>query len=197
VGQFMKCGAVIAWRVIERFLRRQMDAVRGRAIEGAVALVVRDLRPGIGENALAAVNGLECEALLALEGRHTFDLFGVEDGVNPVNEPAVILFGGFVAAVSDGFPFFSSGFEFTSQNSMWVPFSPLRTCQPFSAACLYVIQRGSSYPRESPVAMRWTALPPRYALSVVGLNGIPADSHGFCHGATPSSSILTIESVTS
>src|SRR5712691_9195276 len=61
---------------------------------------------------------------------------------------------------------------FTSQNSICVPFSPLRTCQAISDACLYVIQRGSPYPRRRPVAMRWMALPPRYALPVVGQGSI-------------------------
>src|ERR1039457_3311373 len=32
-----------------------------------------------------------------------------------------------------------------SQYSIWVPFSPRRTCHPFSAACLYVIHLGSWY----------------------------------------------------
>src|SRR5215831_18797099 len=45
------------------------------------------------------------------------------------------------------------------------------------------------------------ALPPRYDRSVVGLNGMPTDAsagfHGFCHGATPSSSIVMMRSVTS
>ena len=81
-----------------------MDAVGGRTVEGVVALVVRDLRPGVREDALAAVNCLECGPLLALEGRHTVDLFGVEDRVHPVNEAALILFGGFVATVSVRFP---------------------------------------------------------------------------------------------
>src|SRR5882757_1132424 len=47
--------------------------------------------------------------------------------------------------------------------------------------------------------MRWMAFPPRYARSEVGLNGIakPLDSHGFCQGATPFSSIWTMLSVTS
>ena len=72
---------VVAWRVLERFLRRQMDAVSGRAIKGTVRLVVRDLRPGVREDALPVVDSLKCGPLFALEGRHTVDLFGVEDRV--------------------------------------------------------------------------------------------------------------------
>src|ERR1700737_1658496 len=47
--------------------------------------------------------------------------------------------------------------------------------------------------------MRWSALPPRYPRSVVGLKGSSSapGSQGFCHGATPFSSIWMIESVTS
>src|SRR5438105_3214881 len=96
----MKRGAVIARSISERFLRRQMDAVRGWTIEGAVALIVRDLRAGIRQDALAAMNGFECGPLLAFEGRHTFDLLGVEDRVDPVNEAALVLIGGSVTAVS-------------------------------------------------------------------------------------------------
>src|SRR4051812_37957002 len=99
----MKRGAVVTRCVPERFLRRQMDAVRGWTIEGAVALIVCDLRAGIREDALAAMNGVECGALLALEVRHTFDLFGIEDRVNPVNEAALVLIGGSVTAVSGRF----------------------------------------------------------------------------------------------
>ena len=52
VCEFVKRGAVVTRRVFEGFLRRQVDAVCGRTIEGAVALVVRDFRAGIREDAL-------------------------------------------------------------------------------------------------------------------------------------------------
>src|SRR5581483_7078853 len=39
--------------------------------------------------------------------------------------------------------------------------------------------------------------PPRYAFPVVGFVGIVSPSQGFCHGATPSSTIWTSRSVTS
>src|ERR1700743_3123278 len=97
VRKLVEGGAIVAGRVLEGFLRRQMDAVGGRAIERTFALVVCDLCPGIKEDALAAVNCLECGTAFALERRDTVDLFGVEDRVHPVNEAALILFGGFVA----------------------------------------------------------------------------------------------------
>ena len=49
--------------------------------------------------------------------------------------------------------------------------------------------------------MRCIALPPRYALPVVGFSGMSSEAsagfHGFCHGATPVSSMLMMRSVTS
>src|SRR6266852_5295922 len=45
------------------------------------------------------------------------------------------------------------------------------------------------------------ALPPRYAFPVVGFIGMSSEAsagfHGFCHGATPVSSMLMMRSVTS
>src|ERR1700728_1300 len=55
---------------------------------------------------------------------------------------------------SDGDDCVLSQASFASQYSICVPFSPRRTCHPLSAACLYVIHLGSSYPRCRPVAIK-------------------------------------------
>ena len=99
VCEFVKRCAVVTRRVFEGFFRRQVNAVCGRTIERAVALVVRDFRAGVGEDTLTALNGFEFCRLPALEGWYALDLLRVEDGVNPMSEAAMIFLGGFVAAV--------------------------------------------------------------------------------------------------
>ena len=67
--EFVERRAVITRRVFEGFLRRQVDAVCGRTIERAVALVVRDFRAGICEDALTTLNGFECGSVAGARRR--------------------------------------------------------------------------------------------------------------------------------
>jgi hypothetical protein len=66
----------------------QVDAVRRRAIEGPIALIVMDPRAGVGQDLLASLGDLEGRMLPGLVGRNAVDLLCVENGVHTVDQPS-------------------------------------------------------------------------------------------------------------
>src|SRR5262249_33875176 len=88
----MKRGAVITRRIVEGFLRWEVNAVAGPVIKGVVPLIVCDQGTRIGEKAFAALYGFERSSILAGEDRDAIDLLGVKDRIHAMNHAAVVLF---------------------------------------------------------------------------------------------------------
>ena len=140
--QPMQRCAVVAGGILKSFLGRQMDAVLCAIAEGSVRLVVDHLRPGVLQDLLAGLHGLERRVLLWRVGRNAIHLLRIEDGVHTMDEarfvrsepPSVDVRPS--SRSSGRWGWLRSEPGFISQNSICVPFSPLRTCHPRSEACL-------------------------------------------------------------
>jgi hypothetical protein len=88
--KFVERRSVIARRVFERLAWRQVDAVAAGTVEGAIHLVVADLRAGVGQDALTGLSRLECAVNSGLVRRDAIDLFGIEDGVDAVDQARLL-----------------------------------------------------------------------------------------------------------
>src|SRR5947209_1290973 len=87
VSQLMKCGPVISGRIGKRLLRWKVNAVCAATVERLVGLIMMDSRSGVLQNLLASVDYFEWRVLLRLIARSAIHLLGVEDRVNPMNQP--------------------------------------------------------------------------------------------------------------
>ena len=86
MGQFVKGRPVVARSVFERIPRRQVDAVRTRAVERLVRLVVNDSRSRVCQDAFTGLSGFAGAVLTRRIGGNAVDPLRVKKGVDAPNQ---------------------------------------------------------------------------------------------------------------
>ena len=139
--QLVERGPVIAPGFLECVFRRQMYAVFCAAVKGPIRLIMSNVRAGISSGFARPLEQLRKACSLWAGAAELINLLSVEHRIHAVDELRFSESACGAVPASVGSVLSEAGF--TSQYSIWVPFSPRRTCHPLSIACLYVIHRGS------------------------------------------------------
>src|ERR1035437_10090228 len=91
VRQFVESGAVIARCVVKQLAERKVNGIGGTRIEGAVGLIVCNFRARVPKDLLASLGGGESGMSPRLLRGNSINLFGVENGVDTMDEPGFSL----------------------------------------------------------------------------------------------------------
>ena len=91
VREFVESGSVIVGGVFESIPPGKMNRIFSAAVKGAVLLVVPELGPRGVQNRFSGLRDFPLVAGLGNVRRHSVDLLGVENGVDPADRSGVLV----------------------------------------------------------------------------------------------------------